>query len=77
MKRSLILPVGMLALTLLLENGCVVAAGPPGPPPPPSPVVEYYGPAPYPGAIWIEGGWRWHPERGRYEWHHGEWHHRG
>lgn len=39
--------------------------------PPPPPRVEYYGPAPYPGYIWIGGYWRWAP-RG-YVWVRGRW----
>ena len=75
MKRSLLALAPILTLTLLLGNGCVVPAGPPGPPPPP--VAEYYGPAPYPDAVWIGGSWGWHSEHRRYEWHRGEWRHRG
>jgi hypothetical protein len=38
---------------------------------PPPPRVEYYGPAPYPGAVWIGGFWRWGGER--YVWVRGHW----
>jgi hypothetical protein len=75
MKKSLILWASLLASVLMFENGCVVAAGPPGPPP--APIVEAYGVAPFPDAVWIGGGWDWHPEHRRYEWRHGEWRHRG
>lgn len=71
MKSFMVLMVSLLMLTLV-ESGCVVAAGPP---PPPEPVAEYYGPAPYEGAVWVQGNWAWHPEHRRYEWHHGEWRH--
>jgi len=66
----------ILAISLALA-GCVVA--PPGryyaggavnvAPPPPR--IEYYGPAPYPGYVWIGGYWRWGP--GRYVWAPGYW----
>lgn len=62
----------LLLVALLSLSGCVVAPGPPGPPPPP--VAEYYGPAPYAGAVWVGGDWHWHHEHDRYEWHHGYWH---
>lgn len=38
---------------------------------PPLPRVEYYGPAPYPGYIWLGGYWSWAP-RG-YFWVPGHW----
>ena len=74
MKKSLILSASLLASVLMFENGCVVA-GPPGPPP--APIVETYGVAPFPDAVWIGGAWDWHPEHRRYEWRRGEWRHRG
>lgn len=74
MKRGLFLSGLLLGIVSLWETGCVVP-GPPGPPP--LPVVEWYGPAPYPDAVWVGGDWRWHEDHRRYEWHHGDWHHRG
>ncbi len=38
---------------------------------PPAPRVEYYGPPPYPGDIWIAGYWRWGGRR--YRWVPGYW----
>lgn len=38
---------------------------------PPAPRVEYYGPPPYPGEIWIAGYWRWGGRR--YRWVPGYW----
>lgn len=38
---------------------------------PPPPRVEYYGPPPSPGDIWIGGYWRW--AGGRYRWTRGYW----
>lgn len=67
-----------LGLTLLLQTGCVVrgqVAVPAPLPPPPAPVVEFAEPVPYAGAVWVGGYWGWHPERRRYEWHHGYWRH--
>jgi hypothetical protein len=69
MKHWTILPLLMLASTLLVQSGCVVAA--PGPPPPP--VVEAYGPAPYPGAVWVSGAWAFHHPERRWAWHRGHW----
>ena len=74
MKTSMLLPASMFALALVLENGCVVAAGPP---PPPAPIVETYTVAPYPEAVWVGGAWVWRPEYRRYEWRRGEWRHHG
>ena len=63
----------LLAAGLL--GGCAVYA------PPPPPVYDAYGApvvvgppvavAPYPGAIWIEGGWVW--RGGQREWAPGRW----
>ncbi len=64
----------LLAAGLL--GGCAVYA------PPPPPVYDAYGApvvvgppvvgvAPYPGAIWIEGGWVW--RGGHREWAPGRW----
>jgi hypothetical protein len=38
---------------------------------PPFPRVEYYGPAPYPGYIWLGGYWNWAPSG--YYWVRGHW----
>lgn len=38
---------------------------------PPAPRVEYYGRAPYPGDVWIDGFWQW--AGGGYEWRPGYW----
>lgn len=38
---------------------------------PPPPRVEYYGPAPYPGYIWLGGYWNWAPSG--YVWVRGHW----
>ncbi len=38
---------------------------------PPAPRVEYYGPAPDPGDIWISGYWQW--AGGGYRWQRGYW----
>lgn len=38
---------------------------------PPAPRVEYYGPAPNAGDIWISGYWQW--TGGRYRWQRGYW----
>src|SRR5262245_29031254 len=37
---------------------------------PPPPRVEYVGPAPYPGAVWVGGYWHWN--RG-WQWMRGRW----
>jgi len=65
MKLSMAFSASVLALTLVLGNGCVVA--PPGPPPPPAPLVETYGVAPYPDGVWVGGAWEWHGDHRRYE----------
>ena len=63
----------MLALSLTLSacvaepgyyGGAVLVA-------PPFPRVEYYGPAPYPGNIWLGGYWNWAPSG--YYWVRGHW----
>lgn len=38
---------------------------------PPPLIVENYGVAPYPGAVWIGGYWSW--SGGRHVWTHGHW----
>jgi hypothetical protein len=38
---------------------------------PPLPRVEYYGPAPYPGDVWLGGYWNWAPSG--YYWVRGHW----
>lgn len=38
---------------------------------PPPPRAEYYGPAPYPGYIWLGGYWNWAPSG--YYWVRGRW----
>ncbi len=45
--------------------------GPPGAPPPV--IVETYGVAPYPGAVWVRGSWFWGNRHWR--WHRGHWRH--
>lgn len=68
--RNFIVLTSLVVLAAGLGTGCTVTAGPP---PPPAPVAEYYGEPPYAGAVWAPGGWVWHPEHRRYEWHHGDW----
>ena len=76
----------MIAASLILAgcNGEVVVQNPPPPAyyppgpyypygPPPAAIVETYGPAPYPGAIWIHGSWGWHRGHHRWVWHRGHW----
>ena len=70
MKKRAVISLGALGLGLILQTGCVVAAGPP--PHPYQPAVVY-GPAPYPGPIWINGGWFWHSYDRRWEYHPGHW----
>jgi len=72
---------GAIALALPLALGaCVV--GPPGyygdgyygsavVIAPPAPQVEYYGRAPYPEDIWIDGYWQW--TGSGYQWQRGYW----
>ncbi len=38
---------------------------------PPAPRVEYYGAAPYPGYVWLNGYWNWAPSG--YVWIGGHW----
>ncbi len=65
----------MILMTGILLSGCVATITPVGPPPPPPPPqVEVYSAAPWPGAVWIAGGWVWRPRYQRYVWRHGYWH---
>jgi len=59
-----------LVLLTGITSGCIVAARP-GPPPPDR--VEVIGVAPWPGAFWVRGGWRWHEHEGRWGWERGHW----
>lgn len=81
MRNGKVMPLasGLLVLTALLSlGGCIVApAQPPyyereavlvGPPPP---RVEYVGPPPAVGYLWIDGRWDWVGHR--YEWAPGRW----
>jgi hypothetical protein len=72
MKHSVVLLSFVMLLTAWLGSGCVVTAPGP-PPPPPQPIVETYGVAPYPGAVWVSGSWGWHARERHYRWHRGYW----
>jgi len=71
----------ILALSVLLAaaglSGCVVAPAPYYAHesvvmmPPPAPQVEYVGPPPTVGYVWIGGYWAWH--EGRHVWVGGHW----
>lgn len=74
-----------LAAALLALGGCAVYPDPyygnayygnaavVAPYGPPAPVVEAYGVAPFPGAIWISGYYSWNS--GRHVWTPGRWEH--
>lgn len=76
MNRAGFLATALAAVAISL-TGCVVA--PVGPPvyvepvmmAPPPPRVEYLGPPPTVGYVWISGAWHW--RGGRYEWGPGYW----
>lgn len=83
MKTRIVI-TALVATTALL-GGCVVApAGPYGGPyygdpyygspvvvAPPPPRVEYVGPPPFIGAIWLDGFWTWRGNR--HDWVPGRW----
>jgi hypothetical protein len=64
LKRLLV--VAMLALSLGAD--CVYTI-----PPPPPPAVVVNSPRPYPGAVWVEGHWKWGRWRHHYVWMPGHW----
>jgi hypothetical protein len=64
LKRILVLAMLMLSLGV----DCVYTI-----PPPPPPRVAVIPPCSYPGAVWIEGHWRWGRWRHRYVWEPGHW----
>jgi hypothetical protein len=85
MLRRLV-PVGILVATALSLTACVVVPAQPYgdggyaqqpyyepvvPVAPPPPRVEYVGPPPVVGYLWIGGYWGWHD--GRHDWVPGHW----
>jgi hypothetical protein len=76
MKHALLISLTAAAAVL---GGCVVAPAPYGRPyyrepvivAPPPPRVEYPGPPPVTGYIWIGGNWNW--VGNRHEWAPGHW----
>jgi hypothetical protein len=76
MKRALLV---IPALAAALLAGCVVVPAPGGPASygepvlvaPPPPRVEYIGPPPVTGYIWLGGYWNW--SGGRHAWVPGRW----
>jgi hypothetical protein len=77
--RGLIRNVAIVTALAASVSACVVYparvayVGPTVAVAPPAPIVETYGVAPYPGAVWIGGYWGW--EGGRHVWRRGYWEH--
>ena len=76
MNRARFVATALAAATISL-SGCVVAPvgqpvyGEPVMMAPPPPRVEYLGPPPTVGYVWISGAWHW--RGGRYDWGPGYW----
>jgi len=69
MRKYLLTMAALIALA-----GCTIKVA--APPPPPPPQTEVMTVVPYPDAVWVGGGWVWHPGYHRYYWRRGYWRHR-
>ncbi len=69
MKKSFFLTVAAVIVIPLLSGCTTYVVNRPVPPP----QTEVVSVAPYSGAIWVGGHWRWAPYRGRYVWVPGHW----